>query len=391
MRRLSQEQARRYALAAQGFNDPRPAGRKDVRHFRKVVDRVRLIQIDSVNYFSRAHFMPFFSRLGPYDRDALDNWLWRSGEMYEYWAHEASLIPVEDHRLHRWQAQRGDRWKSMQEFKKKEPGYLEDVYRQVEARGPIQTSELEDAGARPGTSMWNWNTGKLALEILFLEGKVTAADRPNFTRMYDLPERVIASRHLDAPDLPVAEAQTALLDQAALAMGVATAEDLADYYRIRMPEARPLIAAMVERGELAEVEVEGWPKSAYLHPEAKLPRSRRGTALLSPFDNLVWFRDRMERLWDFHYRIEIYVPEPKRIFGYYVLPFLLDGDLVGRVDLKTDRHESVLRVKGAFAEPGVDKKAVGRALREEIETIATWLGMEDVEIVNNGDLASSLS
>ena len=391
MRRITKDQARRYALAAQGFNEPRPVGRVDRRHFRKVVDRVRLIQLDSVNYFSRAHFMPFFSRLGPYDRDSLDAWLWRSGELFEYWAHEASLIPANQHQLFRWQMERGANWKAMKRLQEEEPGYIEAVLKQVEDNGPIQTKDLENPGQRMGRTMWDWNTGKLALEILFIEGRITTSDRPNFTRMYQLPERVIPKQYLDAPDLPVEDAQARLLDQAARAMGIATAEDLGDYYRIRMPETRPLVDQMAVSGRLVEVDVEGWDKPGYLHPDAMLPRTARGTALLSPFDNLVWCRPRVERLWDFHYRIEIYVPEPKRVYGYYVLPFLMDGNLVGRVDIKTDRQEGVLRVKGAFAEPDVDKIAVGKTLRRELEQVATWLSMSKIEVAANGNLASYLS
>ena len=391
MRRITSNQARRFALAAQGFTGGRPTGRVDSRHYRKVVDQVRLIQLDSVNVFSRAHFMPFFSRLGPYDRDRLDKWLWRSGEMFEYWGHEASLIPCDHHRLFRWLMERGANWETMKRLQEKEPGYIEDVLDQVRERGPIQTKELDDAGARIGRTMWNWNVGKLALEILFIEGRITCASRPNFTRMYDISDRVIPHQHLDAPDMSREEAQTTLLDLAAGAMGVATADDLGDYYRIRMPEARPLVERMAKSGQLVEVDVEGWDKTGYLHPDAVLPRTPRGTALLSPFDNLIWYRPRVQRLWDFHYRIEIYVPEPKRIYGYYVLPFLMDGDLVGRVDLKTDRQEGVLRVNGAFAETDVDKVAVGRALREELELVASWLGMNDIEVVGNGDLAPHLS
>lgn len=390
MRRLSNLQARKYALAAQGFGDGRPRGRVDVRHFRKVVGRIGLVQLDSVNVFSRAHFMPFFSRLGPYDRDALDHWLWGSGEMFEYWGHEASLIPADQHRLFRWQMERGANWQAMKRLKEQHPEYLDEVLRQVEERGPLQTKELDDPGQRQDRSMWNWSHGKLALEVLFIEGKVTTAHRPNFTRMYDVPERVIAREYLDAPGLPREEGQSILLEQAARHLGVGTADDLGDYYRIKMPEARPLIAAMVERGELIEVEVDGWGKPAFLHPEAQSMRTPRGTALLSPFDSLVWYRPRVERIWDFHYRIEIYVPEQKRIYGYYVLPFLMDGDLVARVDLKTDRQEGLLRVKGAFAETGVDKVAVGRALREELETVAAWKGMTDVEVADNGDLSAFL-
>jgi uncharacterized protein YcaQ len=390
MRRISSSQARRYALGAQGFIDGRPGGRVDVRHFRKVVDRVGLIQLDSVNVFSRAHFMPFFSRLGSYDRDALDAWLWRSGEMFEYWGHEASLIPADQHRLFRWRMNQELSWRAMKRLQEQQPGYIDEVMSQVEASGPLRTRELEDPGERQNRTMWNWSHGKLALEVLFLQGRVATADRPNFTRMYDVTDRVIAPEHLGGPELGGDDAQTALLVRAARFMGVATADDLGDYYRIRMPMARPLVQGLVDRGELVEVEVEGWDKPGYLYPDATLPRSARGTALLSPFDNLIWYRPRTERLWNFHYRIEIYVPEPKRVFGYYVLPFLLDGDLVARVDLKTDRKAGVLRVRGAFVEPGADKVAVGKALRHELELVATWLGMGDVEVAKNGNLASAL-
>ena len=334
--------------------------------------------------------MPFFSRLGPYDRSALDRWLWNSGEMFEYWGHEASLIPTEHHRLFRWHMERGANWNAMKRLQEEAPGYIEEVYEQVVEHGPIQTRELEDPGSRPNSGMWNWNVGKLALEVLFIEGRVTTADRPNFVRLYDLPERVIPDGHLSAPDAEVSEAQMELLEEAAGAMGVATAEDLGDYYRIRMPEVRPLLDRMVEEGRLVPAEVEGWDKQGYLHPDASLPRRAVGTALLSPFDNLVWCRPRVERMWDFHYRIEIYVPEAKRVYGYYVLPFMMDGDLVARVDLKTDRQDSTLRVKGAFAEIGVDKKAVANKLRDELELLAQWLEMDDVTIHPNGDLASHL-
>ena len=226
MRRITISQARRFALDAQGFS----GGRVDTRHYRKVVDHVRLIQLDSVNVFSRAHSMPFFSRLGPYDRDGLDRWLWLSGEMFEYRGHEASLIPSDQHRLLRWQMERGANWNAMMRLQDKELGYIEDVLDQVRERGPIQTKELDDAGTRIGRTMWNWSTGKLALEILFIEGRITCADRPDFTRMYDLPDRVIPLEHLDASDMGREEAQTTLLDLAARAMGVATADDLGDYY-----------------------------------------------------------------------------------------------------------------------------------------------------------------
>ena len=286
--------------------------------------------------------------------------------------------------------ERGANWNAMKRLQDKEPGHIEEVLDQVRERGPTQTKELDDAGTRIGRTMWNWNTGKLALEVLFIEGRITCADRPNFTRMYDLPDGVIPLEHLNASDMGREEAQTILLDLAARAMGVATADDLGDYYRIRMPETRPFVERMAKSGRLVEVEIEGWDKTGYLHPDAVLPRTARGTALLSPFDNLIWYRQRVERLWNFHYRIEIYVPGPKRIYGYYVLLFMLDGELVGRVDLKTDRQSGLLRVKGAFAESGVDKPAVGRALRGELELVSTWLGMDALEVVPNGNLATHL-
>jgi len=386
MRTIRNDQARRFALGAQGFIEGRTDGRVDVRHFRKVVDQVRLIQLDSVNVFSRTHYMPFFSRIGPYDRDALDAWLWQSGELFEYWGHEASVIPVEDHRLFRWRMAQGLKWNRLKELEENHPEYVQSVYRQVEERGPIRTRDLEAPGQRDSEAMWGWNDGKVALEALFLKGLVTTADRPNFTRMYDLSERVIPKDALAASEPGHDEALAELLMLAAGALGVGTADDLADYYRIRMPAARPILRRLVSAGDLEEVEVEGWGKPAYLHPDLPLPRWPKGTALLSPFDNLIWYRPRVERLWDFHYRIEIYVPEEKRVHGYYVLPFLFDGDLVARVDLKTDRRTNALQVKGAFAEPDADLKTVGRALRKELDLVADWMELDAVVVDRNGEL-----
>jgi uncharacterized protein len=391
MRTISIQQARRFALAAQGLDRPRPVGRVDVRHFRRVVDDLGVIQLDSVNVFSRAHYMPFFSRLGDYRRDALDQWLWRSQEMFEYWGHEASLMPVARHRLFRWRMDGNHGWDRVRQIRRDHPGYMDSVLEQVKERGPLQTADLHDPGERDASSMWGWSKGKVALEALFMEGHVTAADRPNFVRMYDLTERVVPHEHRRAQGLEQDEAQSELLMLAARSMGVATTADLADYYRVRMPQARPLVRKLASEGRLVEVEVDGWDGPAYLHPEARLPRSVEGRALLSPFDNLIWFRDRVERIWDFHYRIEIYVPAAKRVYGYYVLPFLLDGELVGRVDLKTDRNAGRLLVRGAWAEPEVDKDQVAAELAAELTLIAKWLGMDGVEVSENGDLAPVLN
>jgi hypothetical protein len=392
MRQITNNQARRFALAAQGFTKPRPQGRVDVRHFRKVIQQVGIIQLDSVNVFSRTHYMPFFSRLGPYPRDALDRHLWGSGELFEYWAHEASLIPVEDHRLWRWLMNRELRWERFVEIQKHQPDYIEDVLEQVRTFGPLKTSDLKDPGDRDGNAMWGWSRGKVALEALFAQGTVTTAERPNFTRMYDLTERVIDAEHLGPPDLTEDEAIPRLILKAARHLGVATIQDLIDYPRLNqrrngVKAGRAAIADLARQGHLEEVEVKGWDRTAYLDPEAVLPKKASGTALLSPFDSLIWFRDRTERLWDFFYRIEIYVPEAKRVHGYYVLPFLLDGDLVARVDLKTDRKSRRLLVKGSFAESDVDRVHVGAELMKELEKVASWLDMDEVEVVPNGDLA----
>jgi uncharacterized protein len=387
VRVIRSDQARRFALAAQGFTDPGPSGRVDVRHFRRVVDRLGVIQLDSVNVFSRTHYMPFFSRLGPYDRDALDRWLWGSGEMFEYWGHEASLNPTANHRLWRWRMNGNWSWDRVAQVKREHPGYMEAVLEQVRESGPLQTSDLHDPGERDGNAMWGWSKGKVALEALFMEGLVTASHRPNFVRMYDLTERVIPDEHHRADSVDREDAQAELLMMAARSLGVATVDDLADYYRIRMPQARPVMNQIMARGLLEEVSVEGWDRPGFLHAEAVLPRKVEGAHLLSPFDNLVWYRQRAERLWDFHYRIEIYVPEPKRVYGYYVLPFLLDGDLVGRVDLKTDRSAGKLLVRGAFSEPGVDQIRVGREIGAQLLEVAGWLGMSGIEVSPNGDLA----
>ena len=391
MVRISVDRARRIALGAQGFTDSIPKGRIDVRHFRRVLDRVGLVQLDSVNVFSRTHYMPFFSRLGPYDRSALDKWLWGSRELFEYWGHEASLIPIDHFPLFRPRMNGDFRWDRLESMRRENPEYLQAVLEEVAAKGPVTTAHLDAPGERVKGQMWGWSDGKVALEALFMGGYVTTAARRNFTRHYDLVERVIPSHIRDHEELGADTANRRLLMHAARRLGVGTAADLADYYRIRMPRARPLIDQLAEEGQLEKVEVVGWADTAYLHPEATVPRRTEGSALLSPFDSLVWFRSRVERVFDFHYRIEIYVPAPKRVYGYYVLPFLMDGHLVGRVDLKTDRQAGRLRVQGAFAEEGVDRLAVGRRLAADLEQTSTWLGMNDVEVIPNGDLAGPLA
>ena len=387
--RLTPDQARRMVLAAQGFAAPRPKGRVDVRHFRGVLSRVSVVQIDSVNVLARAHYLPFFSRLGPYPREALDRWLWDSGEMFEYWAHAASLVPVELRPLlaHRMDAEWGPRTEEVLRDGKEA---VDRVLAEIGEQGPLRAADLDDDQRTRGT-WWDWSETKTVLEYLFLAGRLTVAGRRNFERLYDLPERVHPAEVLARPPLPREEAYRELLALAARACGVGTLHDLADYHRLRLNIARGIVADMVRAGELVEVEVDGWGRRAYAHPEATLPRRVSGRALLAPFDPLVWYRDRTERLFDFFYRIEIYTPAPKRVYGYYVLPFLLGDTIVGRVDVKADRATGTLEVRGAYAEPGVDLDHAARELWCELRDMARWLDLAHVRVDPRGELAPALA
>lgn len=397
--RLTAAQARRIALAAQGFADPRPTGRVDARHLRRVLARIAILQIDSVNVFARTHYMPLFSRLGPYPREALDKLTAHTAgpvrrELFEYWAHEASLVPVELEPLLRWRMERAraDAWGGMRRVARDNPNLLEEVMTLVGEQGPIRASETGIARpARIPGEMWNWHDGKVALEFLFWAGRVTAARRINFERLYDLPERVLPAEVLAVPTPSVQAAQRELVRIAARAYGVATEPDLGDYFRLPRADSKARVAELVEAGELLPVAVDGWRAPAYLWPQARRPRRITARALLSPFDSLIWFRERTERLFGFRYRIEIYTPAPKRIHGYYVLPFLLGESLAARVDLKSDRQAGVLRVQSAHLEDGADPYYVAGELAEELATTAQWLGLSGVEVVPRGDLAPDLA
>ena len=389
---LSAAEARRLALRAQGFTDCRPAGRADVRHLRRVVDRVGLLQIDSVNVLVRSHYLPMFSRLGPYPRDLLDRMASERAELFEYWAHEQSLLPVAAHPLVRWRmdwAAQGHTWGGLARFARENPAYIEAVHAEIAERGPLPASALRDPGTRSGP-WWGWGEGKRALEWLHWTGRLAALRRPTFERLYDLPERVLPPDVLDRPAVPEGDARKALLVLAARSLGVATAADLADYHRQRLTAVRPLLAELVEDGSLLEATVEGWNAPAYLHPGARVPRRAEAAALVSPFDSLVWDRRRTERLFAFHLRLEIYTPAHRRRFGYYVLPFLLGDRLVGRVDLKADRRAGALLVHGAYAEDGVAAAAVVGPLAAELWSMAAWLGLERVVVGDRGELAPSL-
>jgi uncharacterized protein YcaQ len=397
--RLSAAQARRVALAAQGFAEPRPTGRVTARHVRRVLDRIAILQIDSVNVFSRAQYLPVFARLGPYPREVLDRLTGyvarpRGTEMFEYWAHAASLVPMELQPLLRWRMAKADEepWPGIRRIARENPALLDDVMKLVAAQGPIRAGDtgIPRPAPRPG-HMWNWHDGKVALEYLFYAGRVTTAKRVNFERYYDLAERVIPAEILARPTPSPADAHRELVRISARALGVATEPDIRDYFRLSHARSKVAVAELVAAGELLPVEVAGWGAPAYLSHEARRPRRITARALLSPFDSLVWYRERTERIFDFRYRIEIYTPEPKRQFGYYVLPFLLGEELVGRVDLKADRQNNVLRVQAAWLELGHDPQYVARELAAELATTAAWLQLERVEVMRRGDLAKELA
>ncbi len=380
---LSLAAARRIALAAQGFGAPRPP-QVSRGHLARTVARLGLHQIDSVNVLARAHYLPAFSRLGCYDRTLLDRAAWgrkSDRRLFEYWAHEASLLPLALHPLLRWRMARADRgesgWKSMRAFAAERRSEAEALLARILEHGPMAASDFEHGRSRPG--WWEWGAAKQALEFLFFAGHITTATRRgSFERVYDLTERLIPPAILALPTPTEADAHRALVEIAARALGVATAADLRDYFRLGLDDNAAAIAALVESGVLRPVAVEGWRQTAYLHAEARHPRRLAGQALLAPFDPLIWNRDRAERLFGFRYRIEIYVPAEKRRHGYYVLPFLRDEQLVARVDLKSDRQRGVLCARSIHIEPGAPPETSER-LAAELTLMAAWLGLDRVE------------
>jgi uncharacterized protein YcaQ len=389
MLQISNAQARRIALAAQGFGEPRPAGRIDRRHLRKVLDRIGLIQIDSVNVLVRSQELPLFARLGPHPRTLIDD-ATADGELFEYWVHEACHVPTDQYHLHQWRMREPHRWAAFRRLIAEQGNYIEHVYQHVVQHGPVVAGDLKSRVGKKGT-WWDYDDGKIALEALFYEGRLTARRRRHdFARVYDLRERMIPAHHLERPAMPERDARKELLVLAAKYHGIGTLHDLADYHRMKPTDCRPLMQELVDEGRLQQVTVAGWDKPAFLHPDAKLPRRIAARALLSPFDPVVWNRDRALRLFGFHYRIEIYTPAPKRQYGYYVLPFLLGDELVARVDLKADRAGSALLVQSAWGEPGIEEAEVADELLAELQLMARWLELDQVEITGRGDLGPAL-
>ena len=396
---LTAAQARRIAVAAQGFTEPKPSVAVTRAHLKRLISRIQVLQLDSVSVAVRAHYAPVFSRLGPYDRTVLDRAAWSHSArsprlLVEYWAHEAALMAVEDWPLLRWRMRQWPhgRWGSA--IVRANPQLVTGVTAAVGELGPATAGQIEEhlaaASGRAGKGPW-WNRSdtKWVAEALFASGVLTTATRAGFARHYDLVENVLPPQVL-AVEVDDEEAIRELVRRAAGALGVATEADLRDYFRLSAAQVKPAIATLVAAGELEPVAVEGWDAVAYLRAGQSIPRTDRGTALLCPFDPLIFFRPRVQRLFDFFYRIEIYTPAPKRQYGYYVWPFLLDGELVGRVDLKADRQQGALHVVGAFAEAGQSRARVAKALVGELTSMASWLGLSRVSVGERGDLAAEL-
>ncbi len=401
--RLSNSQARRIALAAQGFCDRPPAGSPTRTHFARVLRRTRLLQMDSVNVLARAHYLPAFSRLGPYDPDLLDRAAWRAPTaraprlLAEYWAHEAALVPIDDWPLFGWRMDdyRDGRYRRSAEILRRNRPLARDVLDVIDEVGAVRPNEIEAAlgiTRRPEEKGAWWVRGEVKhlCEAMFAAGTLSAVRNEHFHRHYDLAHRVIGAERVGVR-IDRREAHRRLVSRAASAHGVATVRELADYYRLATADVRAVLPDLVDAGDVREVGVDGWTETAYLHRDARLPRRIDRSALLSPFDPVVFCRPRTERLFDFRYRIEIYVPEHKRVHGYYVLPYLMGDELVARVDLKADRSAGLLRVLAAYAEPGRDRGAVAASLAEDLRRLAQWRGLDGIEVADRGDLASTLA
>ena len=375
---LSIADARALALAAQGFDTARPKTKATQRHVDALISRLGVIQIDSVNVLVRSQELPLFSRLGNHNRNAIPK-ATEQQKLFEYWGHEAAHLPVEIHPLFRWKMEaarlgKAKHW-GLTSFYDDNKAFVKRMLKHVEKNGPTTSRELSTRTEKKGT-WWDWDEAKVALEYLFLTGQLMSRGRgTDFARIYDTPERVLPEDVLNAPTPSEHDARKQLLVRSAIAQGVATASDLADYYRQKPTTVKPLITELVEEGELRTVAVDGWTEKAFIHRAAKLPKQLHATALLSPFDSLVWCRPRNERLFDFHYRIEIYTPKEKRKFGYYVLPFMMNGEMVGRVDLKADRANSKLLVHSVHTEKGIKRTTINDALDNELRAMASWLGL----------------
>ena len=396
----SSAEARRLALASLGFGAKKPA-RAGKAHVRATAARLGAIQIDSVNVLVRAHYLPTFSRYGPYPMSALDDLAHGKRELFEYWGHAACFMPIDMYPLLRWRmASQCEAWAGVS---RKERTFMEAVYREVVERGPMAAGELSMGGKSTGP-WWGWSEGKQAIELLFRQGRVAIAGRRRFERLYDIPERVLPEQAVRCEAVAAADAKKALIVRAARAMGVGTAKDIAQYFHIdawwdrlsvngrRAPaKTSVLFDELVEDGRLDRVSIEGWTQPAYLVPGARIPKSIDARAIVSPFDPVMWERKWTRAVFGFDYQIEIYVPAPKRIYGYYVLPFLMGDRFAARVDLKADRKASTMIVHAAYIERGFEPARVADALAGELRSMAGWLSLDSIVVGAKGNLAKPLA
>lgn len=392
---ISITSARRIALAAQGFAEPRPVGPLTKRHLGKVLARTQLLQIDSVAAVVRAHYMPLFSRLGPYPVSLLNDAMsGRKRTLFEYWAHEASLLPLELWPLFQWRMRRAREndesimYRGLARWGAENSAFIEEVYQEVAARGPIPAGAIEGHKSKGG--WWGWSDAKAAFEWLFWAGRITTQSRRGFERYYDLPERVIPRHILNLPVPSDQEAHRQLLRLSAQSLGIGSSQCLRDYFRLNPDDVAGRLEELVEAGDLTPVRIGDWHRQGYLHQNARIPRRVEARALLAPFDPLVFERTRTEKLFDFRYRIEIYTPAEKRQFGYYVLPFLLNERIVARVDLRADRPNGVFRVLAAHSEQCAPPETAA-ALTAELKLMQQWLQLETMEITPAGDLGPALA
>jgi len=380
------KQARRLALAAQGFDGRLPPASVQPSRLNRLIERLGVLQIDSVNALVRSHYLPLFSRLGHYNPDLLDQAAWSQGRrrtLFEYWGHEASLLPLSMYPLMRWRMNRASRgegiYQQLARFGHERQDVIRRVLASVRERGALGAGSLSTRREKAGP-WWDWSAEKHALEWLFAAGEVTVAGRRGFERLYDLPERVLPASVLQQPLPDEAQAQRALLLHAADALGVSTEKDLRDYFRLDPADSRARLVELEEAGELMRCQVQDWKQSAWCRPVTKIPRKVAASALLSPFDSLVWERSRTERLFDFRYRLEIYTPAHKRVYGYYVLPFLYNERIAARVDLRAERALGRLAVHAVHEEePGLDEEGM-QALAANLHRLAGWLGLERVQL-----------
>lgn len=383
---LSIKQARRLALAAQGFTGRQPPATITARHVTRLIERLGVLQIDSVNALVRSHYLPLYSRLGNYPQKLLDQAAWSQGRhrtLFEYWGHEASLLPIELYPLMRWRMRRASLgegiYQQMAKFGREQQATIARVLQAVRDQGALGAGSLNTRQERAGP-WWDWSDEKHALEWLFAAGEVTVAGRRGFERLYDLPERVLPSSIINHPEVSEADAQRGLLVHAVKALGVGTEKDIRDYFRQDPAPAKAGLAELVEEGAIEVVQVKGWKQPAYVLPEFTVPKKVTASALLSPFDSLIWERARTERLFDFHYRLEIYTPAHKRVYGYYVLPFLHNERIAARIDLRAERAAGRLAVHAVHEEePGLDEEGMF-ALAANLRRLADWLGLPEVLI-----------